>query len=304
MASETLNRAACGSEVIHLGKKAICNNSALYGNPKWFYFLREGFIMDTGGFLTKATWDAAVRAGNILPLEIDSLEWPNQEATFYTFPSGKVVKVSDQVYIADIGLNASSCYKKEVLKLEGFKGSVVIGYATGYLQGALSTSEEVRGNYIDYISVSGETQKALGSDDPKILKLKIVFDAFKDFNHFEHVREITDWSLSDLDGLTVPSIDIVGTPSATSIVFNATVLCGNTYVPIRGIAKENLSLLKASDGTAQTITTLTEGENGQYTIAGSGLVTGTLDFKAPTDADAYPAFPLTKCATAATVTIA
>ena len=89
------------------------------------------------------------------------------------------------------------------------------------------------------------------------------------------------WLASLLLGLVEVTLQIVGTPSASIIDFSVNEINGLLGTnPVTGLVAGDITLLTAA-GASQTITSLTETSDGNYRIAGSSLVSGTLNLQAP-----------------------
>lgn len=82
-----------------------------------------------------------------------------------------------------------------------------------------------------------------------------------------------DWNILGKNGLLPVRLTIVGDPTATSIVVNATVY--NTGAAVSGLEAHATDWVVengSTSGASESETTL-----GQYTIAGTGFATGTID---------------------------
>jgi hypothetical protein len=102
--------------------------------------------------------------------------------------------------------------------------------------------------------------------------------------------------INTLERLADVKLTIVGAPSATTIKVRVVVECDDT--PVNGLIDDDF-LLRTDAGVIQNITGVTE-VDGEYTLTGTGLVSGTLTLVAP-DVLSVTAYEAQK---PATVTIA
>lgn len=81
----------------------------------------------------------------------------------------------------------------------------------------------------------------------------------------------------ELNRLTDVAITVVSS-IATKVVVNVNQSCDGT--PLLGLVVGDFVMKKASDGTAQTITSIIDNGDGSYQLNGTGLVTGTIELDA------------------------
>lgn len=266
----------CTTQDAYTGIEGLCDPNSNYGTPVKVLFTKNAFTVTDTTFLLAATFTTGIKAKEVIPLKIHSLNWEDKEEQMHEFETGEEMLSRRRVYVANIGVNAAQCLKQEIIKLNNFVGGMMIVYDTGYIQACSHTAGSVIGMRINKCIVKDEIQKSTGNTDPRMLNIRVVFTTYKDFNENEYSRQMT-WETDDLDGLSEATLVEVGTSSDTTIVFDAYVDCGGRYTPISGLAKDDLAF------TGGTITSLTESTTtaGRYTIAGTGLTTGTLDVVAP-----------------------
>ena len=99
--------------------------------------------------------------------------------------------------------------------------------------------------------------------------------------------------------LSSATLAISGTPSATEVIFTAVTTNNNADINISGLTLPDISLKDAAGVAQSGVSGLTESgvTPGLYTIAGTGLVTGTLELTIPTLVGPY------KTDSAVTVTV-
>ena len=98
---------------------------------------------------------------------------------------------------------------------------------------------------------------------------------------------LPDWVAEDLRGLANVNITVSGTPTTTEIILAVGAPTGRLddtgaleTIAVTGIVTADFVVLKASDGSTQTVT-FTDNGDGTYTGVGTGLATGTADLVAP-----------------------
>lgn len=295
---------------IYLGIKGLCDRNSNYGTPLRVYFTSPDFEVSEDDFLLELTFQKAARAGQIIPIDFDSLKWEDEPTKWFTSETGRKYKSAGTVYNVRISLNTSVCLKQEIAKLDGWVGGMMIVYDQGYIQASMSAVDKVRGMNLSIVSVDDEKQKSTDSDTPRMLDIVCTFADKRDLNGFEYTRKM-EWSPIDIDGLTLPVFEIATSPApaATGFTFQARVDCGGKYKPIKGLTVDHITYKVA--GVAKTVTMGTADADGFYVIEGTALATGVLDVippntydVAPDDDDllAYPALSLVS--NPVTVTIA
>jgi hypothetical protein len=258
-----------------LGRGGLCTDKSFYGKPTIAYFVKSTFVPSYTTFLLEATYTAAVKAETVFPVKFDHLEWADVEAGVWTSGTGIKYKTTARKHIAIMKINSSLCLKSEMIKLNNFKGGVMIGYDQQYLRGCSITDDVVIGMRLDKVIFMGEEQQGTNSEDPSMLIFHLIFTTDKDFIDYEYTREMTAWIPSELDGihnavLTKISSGIL----SASIVISVHIDCDGSYVPVEGLVTADLV---STMGTIGTTTESTE-TAGNYTLTPSTTwVTGTIN---------------------------
>jgi len=118
---------------------------------------------------------------------------------------------------------------------------------------------------------------AEGAHLPYTLRL----ESYADRNLYGAVVQPTDWNpLTSLEGLLDVNLTLVGSATATDIVVD--VKTDLNAIGVTGLAAADFSFIKASDGTAQTPTGMTESTtvNGRYAFTFAAAVTGSVNLVA------------------------
>jgi hypothetical protein len=156
--------------------------------------------------------------------------------------------------------------------------------------------ENVRGFLLDRIHV-----EKLQLNDGTLVSKTVVNLYFIDNTELD-LRAENIPAASFVNGLVPLSgatLAIQGTPSATEVIFTAATVNNNTDIAISGLTLPDISLKDAVGAAQAGVSGVTESAvtPGLYTIAGTGLVTGTLELTIPTLVGPY------KTDSAVTVTV-
>lgn len=259
-----------------LGRTGLCDEKALWGKPVIAYFVKSTFVPSFANFLLEATFKTGVKQEKVFPVKFDDWEWADVEAATWTSGTGIQYKTTARKHIGIMKVNSSTCLMTELLKLQNFKGGVMLGYDKQYLRGCSIVNDQVIGMRIEKILYMGEEQQGTNSDDPSKMIFHVIFTTEKDVVDYRYAREITAWIPSNLDGIHNATITII-TPSASSIIFSVHIDCDGSYVPVEGLDVVDFNTT-VGDGI---ITGLTESAvtAGLYTATPTGpdvFSTGTL----------------------------
>jgi hypothetical protein len=98
---------------------------------------------------------------------------------------------------------------------------------------------------------------------------------------------LPDWVAEDLVGLANVVITVIGAPSATSLNISVGSPTGKIdadgafeMIPISGIDPTDFVVVKASDGSSQTVS-FTDNADGTYSGSGTAIEDGSVDIKPP-----------------------
>ena len=263
-----------------ISPSTICNQSE--GMLKMVIFAKDGVSLSTGAAaMTKSAWDALIQNMDIIPLPAAiSTEPTNEGAVYEQTPLGSMwVRDGRQEMKININTNMDLHAKIRTLN-SGLYNNVYYVYTSGVIAGTKIAGDVKFYPYaLELLHVEYHTDNdgSVGGKTP-------VFISFSDPTEFQdrpmYVKP-TAFNPLRLEPLKNASIEIVSA-SATTIVFNAYIdhIKYGLKNPIEGLVAADMLLLKA-DGSSQTISGLVEDSlvDGRYTISGTGLVTGTLNFK-------------------------
>lgn len=206
--------------------------------------------------------------------------WPNfvgfedmSEKEVYEDTPLAYLAVRDGKYRFRFDIKESLCFHKAMYSHRSNHGRAFLFDIENQLVGTLDENGDIQGFSIQLLN----TEKMKFSDGKVSTKSSIVL-ALQNNLELDQAGVLLDASfVNNLKRLTDVTITIVSA-IATKIVCTVAVTCDGT--PVNGLVKADFSLVKASDGTAQTISSSTE-VDGEYTLNGSGLVNGSLSLVAP-----------------------
>lgn len=272
-----------------------CGNTSLNPNvpceqldgqyKKPFLHTEDFSFADQDAAKLKATWDAGIQAGTIIPLpNLFSTESQDSGAAYDSSPLGDITVSNGTISFMFMIAANTELYKK----LSSYAGRsdlrLSIGTATAKVKMLKNSDDTLTGFGIGLLNVENPTLND-GSAAEKA-PIKITLDDITEFRDNAVVFK-PSFNINRLKALSDVEIEITGTPSATTITFKVNKFSDNDDVkaanPVYGLVDSDLSLLDAA-GTAQTIGGLSGGtvsEAGVYTLTGTGLVTGTLNLKDP-----------------------
>lgn len=213
-------------------------------------------------------------------LEKEIYLWPDfvnftdqsQEAT-YQDTALSYVKVKDGNYRFLFGISENLCLHKNMYSHRARQGRVLIVDVENQILGTQDSNGDVRGLKIQML----DTQK-LKFNDGSVATESPILVALKDNLEVDKSGVLMDGSfVGTLNRVT--DVDIVVVSSiATKVIVTVKTECDQTEVS--GLVVADFTLLTAG-GAAQTITSVTEPSPGRYELNGTGLVTGTVNIKAP-----------------------
>jgi hypothetical protein len=206
--------------------------------------------------------------------------WPNfvgfedvSEKEVYEDTPLAYLAVRDGKYRFRFDMKESLCFHKAMYSHRANSGRAFLFDVENQLIGTLDSDGNVQGFSIQLLN----TEKMKFSDGKVSTKSSILL-ALQNNLELDQAGVLMDASfVNSLKRLTDVTITIVSA-IATKIICTVAVTCDGT--PVNGLVKADFSLTKASDGTAQTISSVTE-DDGEYTLNGSGLVNGFLTLVAP-----------------------
>lgn len=261
-----------------------CNNQE--GIMKKPFLFKKGFAFDTlADALNQSKWIDAIQNKDIIPLpSIINRESANEGAVYEQTPYGSL-PVRDGRWETKILIASNSDLHK---RLRTLKSSGEYSFCYAFASGLIKVYQPVGTTKVKAFStqiVNPEYQTpndgSVGSKTPIHITLK---------NPTEHednaIILAPDWDPEDLDALMDTTITVVSSINTKVVVDVALTHINNkvqTSNPVNGLVVGDFQFLKASDGTVQTITTITADPivQGRYALNGTGFVTGPVSFKAP-----------------------
>lgn len=222
-----------------------------------------------------AIWQAALLANKNNRIYL----WPdffaseqNSEEAVRDETSLSERQVKDGRYRWNIHISESLCLHKRMFTHSSISDRVFLIDTEGKLIGTELSNGEIAGFRVSLLNVD-----KLMFNDGSVVSKTPVYLSLKDNLELDERGYMTKASfISELERLTDVDLEIVSA-SATEVVVKVNTTCDN--VPVSGFADTDFILLDGS-GDPQSISGATE-EDGVYTLTGTGLVTGTLNLKAP-----------------------
>lgn len=207
--------------------------------------------------------------------DFDDMEDHSQEAVYQDTPLS-LRKVRDGNYRFLFKISQNLCLHKAFYSHRARAGRVLILDVNDKLIGTLNSAETmVLGLKIQML----DTQK-LKFSDGTVSTESPIYVALKNNLELDRDGIMMDGSfVGELLRLTDVTLEIVSSV-ATKVIVKVYQTCDKTKV--NGLVAADFNLFKASDNTAQSITSLTEAD-GTYTLNGVGLVTGYVNIEAPDD---------------------
>ena len=264
-----------------------CDKGDIRGVPVGLIFTTKTFSFGSfTDFADEAEWKTAIKEKNIFPISgILEFDDNTEETTYYTSPLGIKKFIRDGKYDLTFRFDAGLQQNKEMQKFSGAKIRAFILDSNGYVWGYSDDNTTVQGFSI--ANLKFENQKVTTADAPGWTPCSITFANPREWNDYGVLLQ-PDFVVADLSSLSVVNISVVGTPSSTSLNIYVGAKTGvydgtgaEVLIPIAGIASADFTVVKASDGTSQSVTFTSVGD-GNYTGVGTGLVTGTVNLKAAT----------------------
>lgn len=223
--------------------------------------------------------DAAIKAENLFPIPgIDGYETRDKEDTIYESPAGneKLLKHGKRrkTYQLDIPLavhRALQSYSNGDLKQYRIHddGKISFFYSGGKALGF--TTSMINVGMMKDVPADGST--------PAFTPMMIDLSNWREWDINGDVVTPT-WEAASKEGLIPVTLEVVGTPSATSVVVR--VYANDGFDEVGAVKKTLFKGIVVSDfvqtfGTA----TMVDNADGTYTFSGTGFTTGTINLKTP-----------------------
>jgi hypothetical protein len=230
-----------------------------------------------------ATWNTGIKAKTFTPFPISQITTPKgKEPAFKEFPQGGQIKVNDGSKSWEMSFYYPFLIWKEIKKWDGVHGKWYIGYSSGKTMGYSPDGTKMEG-IAGTIFVNPLTET--DGTDSNFITVTLVLDNSDDIKKAVTIQPST-WKLTDLDAIHNIELALIGSAVATGFTFSATIkgFTAQSTGRLTGLVKADFEWLKA-DGTTQAsaISTLTDNNDGTYTAAGTGIVTGSFNLLDPDD---------------------
>lgn len=261
-----------------------CNNQE--GIMKKPFLFKKGFAFDTvADALNQSKWIDAIQNKDIIPLpSIIGREIANEGAVYEQTPYGSI-PVRDGRMETKVLINSNSDLHK---RLRTLKSSGEYSFCYAFDSGLLKVYQPVGTTKVKAFSTQIVNPEYQTPNDGSVGSKTPIHITFKNPTEHEDNAIILapDWDPEDLDALMDTTITVVSS-IATKVVVDVALTHINNKVqtsnPVNGLVVGDFQFLKASDGTVQTIATITADPivQGRYALNGTGFVTGPVSFKAP-----------------------
>lgn len=244
------------------------------GVPTGIWFSPDDFSMDATSFLLKATFEAAVKAGNLSPIHgnlYKGWENANAETKFHEFANQSRSFMDSKKLRFSIVVDANECQEKQLHKFTGYTGRVFVEYGNMIRGMSQDADETIKGLRTSMVYV--ETGDFNMSDGTKgTVKINIDLLTETDKSKHGYTREM-EWDTIDIDGLTEVDLLTVGTTTATELILDIASNCYGTTFGMSGLVLADFTIT----GTG-TITSITESEtvSGRYLLVTVGLANSDL----------------------------
>jgi len=238
------------------------------------FLAKEGFSFATiTDAQTESKWDDAIKAGDLIPFPlVFSTENSDEDTVYDTGSAGKQHKIREGKSVNTYNHITTLCVHKNLRSYDGFKGGY---FAVDENENILGTSSDgVKFEPITIDTLSVNKMSASDGSNARYTPVHIIDSNPAEFNDRGASFKVS-WNIKRKEGLKPVSLGIVSA-SATEIIVNALVSCDGTPVSGLDVADFILETGQTISGAVESATIL-----GQYTLSGTGLVSGTLNLAAP-----------------------
>lgn len=198
------------------------------------------------------------------------------EATVYQSNPLKYTFVRDGNYIYKYGISENLCLHKKLFSHRSKSRRVFIIDVEDQMAGTLLSNGDFAGFNLNLLHT--EKLKVSDGSTPTESKVLVAMANNKELDLNGNLLDISEF-FGELYRIVDVTLTQVGSLTTTKIVVNVTAECDGT--PISGLVTADFIVTKSSDGTAQTVTAAESATiPGQYTLTGTGLVTGTVTLRA------------------------
>ena len=205
-----------------------------------------------------------------------SSESQSEETTYQSTPLGKR-KVRDGFYEWLINFSDSLCSHRAMYTHRATSGRIIFWDTDNQIIG----TQNVDGDFLGFSIQMLNTEKFMPNTGSEVAMSPVRVTLTDNLELDRDGSLIGMSALSTLIPLTEIEVAVVSA-IATAVVVDVKVMCDS--VPLEGLTTGDFILLTAG-GASQVITSVTESGSipGRYTLAGTGLVTGTVNTAPPDD---------------------
>lgn len=249
---------------------------------------RKLFLFKTGvnfatitAALSESGWDTLIQNEDIIPFKIiEQTDNSDKEEEVYEGNGGGTHKIADGVSKNTYNLITTPAQHAFLRSYDQFSGGYVVVDRNKNVRMYTADGTTVDPITIGVMSVGIHTSANDGN--PAFTPIMISDEFPREWNN-SPVSFKPDWNILGKNGLLPARLKEVGTSNATTVVVNVTNY--ETGAAISGLELATDYIFLTAAGAAQTISTAVESGTilGQYTLTGTGLVTGTLTLADPAD---------------------
>lgn len=255
--------------------RQYCGDGSALGDPTGIILATDAFEMSAADFVLQSAWDTAINARNVFPImDIVGFTDNSTDATYIDFPNEKRKLSRQGKYRFSVDLDLNEAQKKAILPFRGFGGRIFLVYGDKIIRGtSTDAGVTIKGARVEQLNVPKEKLNSIG--EASMVSLTIDLKSELDLNLYDYAMEIS-WDASELDGLTEVDLAANGTATATAIPFSVNSVSYGNSNPISG-------LVFADIDTYSGAASLTYNGDGTYVLVGTGMATGSLNLKSPSD---------------------
>lgn len=251
-----------------------------------------GVIFTTGDFqfddveemALNANWIAGVKSGGVIPLpDLNTYEDESVDPTYNESERQKRTLTRQGDYRHIYRWNLPFDVHKKLQSFRGADVRVFLFDEAGNIYGT-NTGSGIKGFSVSMINPLKMNFMAAGADTPSLSSVAVDYNDEREWNTWG-VSLAPSWDISELQPLVDVSMEVVGTPSSTSVTVRVYSTPG--FASDGTIAKRGIAGIVQADFTVSltgSVSTMTDNGDGTYTFAGTSLATGTITLVPPTAA--------------------
>jgi hypothetical protein len=260
-----------------------CKDVNPFKSFKGVIFTTKDFAFDDAeAFADRLEWVAGIKAGQVFPLpRLNTYEDISVEATYNESETQKRTNTRIGDYRFNYAWNLPFDVHK---KLQSFRNAALRAFIVDEDGNVFGTNDagKIKGFSISMINPHKMQFVSASADAPALSRVEVDYDNYREWDVYGESVPMA-WNVLGLEPLTDVNLEVVGSPSATSVVirvYSSSGLAADgtaAKVAVTGIiqADFNVSLTGTASG-------MTDNGDGTYTFAGTAFATGTINLKAPT----------------------